>query len=195
MRKLARFTVSMEEDLLRAFDALSARRRLRTRSEAVRKLIRERLVERAWAAGNGRGREPVAAAILLVYDHQRPELLSRIVQLQHEFEGEVLSASHVHWTRDTCLEVILARGRPTEVEGLADSLISLRGVKHGRLVTTSPADLDGDSARGQKHPHTHRHAPAPAPAHAPTQRTPRPAATSRRRQPPRRRKKATHAHP
>ena len=40
-------------------------------------------------------------------------------------------------TRRNCFEVVIMKGPAAEVKHLADHMLSLRGVKHGKLVMTS----------------------------------------------------------
>lgn len=123
MKKVVRFGVSLEEDLLRRFDALVAGRGLASRSEAFRDLIRGALVEQEWRAGG-----EVAGAITLVYDHHRRDLVARLTDVQHDAHDLIVSTQHIHLDRDHCLEIIAVRGRAAEVRRLSDSLRAVKGV-------------------------------------------------------------------
>jgi CopG family nickel-responsive transcriptional regulator len=133
MPELVRFGVSMDAELLAAFDALIERKGYPNRSEAIRDLARDALVQSEWDDDT----TPAAAALCLVYDHHTHDLSTRLTRIQHEFAESIVSTLHVHLTHRDCLEVIVLRGRPKQLQALADRLISTRGVKHGRLVTTS----------------------------------------------------------
>jgi CopG family nickel-responsive transcriptional regulator len=137
MGELVRFGVSMEKRLLATLDATVERRGYANRSEALRDLIRSEQVREAWEGGKG----PVVGTLTLVYDHHVREVGERLVDLQHDHEAMVHSTMHVHLTHRMCLEVIVLRGKPREVQQLADQLIAARGVKHGRLVATSAEEL------------------------------------------------------
>ncbi|NUQ00912.1 MAG: nickel-responsive transcriptional regulator NikR [Armatimonadetes bacterium] len=130
---LERFGVSMDTELLAAFDALLARKGYVNRSEGLRDLVRHALVADAW----GDDEAAVLGAITIVYDHHRRELTNALLDLQHDTVAEIVCTTHVHLDHHHCLEVILARGRAGDVRGLADQLIGLRGVKHGDLTMTS----------------------------------------------------------
>jgi CopG family nickel-responsive transcriptional regulator len=116
-----------------AFDALVARSGAGNRSEAIRDLIRKRLVEDAWE----RGRREAVASLTLVYDHGKRDLADRITATGHDHHHEVLATMHVHLDHDACLEVMALRGRPSELRHIADHLIGLKGVKHGQLVMSA----------------------------------------------------------
>lgn len=138
MSELSRIGVAIESDLLAKFDALIARRGYTNRSEAFRDLIREELIEKAWEAPDSK----VVGTVTIVYDHHVRLLNEKLIDLQHEFYHHILSTLHVHLDHDNCLEVLVVRGRAAEVRKIADTLISTKGVKHGRLtITTSGAGL------------------------------------------------------
>jgi CopG family nickel-responsive transcriptional regulator len=129
----ARYTVSMDERLLEEFDRLIAAKGYANRSEAIRDLIRNALVEEQWAADATK----VAATVTLVYDHHAHTVADRLGHLQHHHTDIVVSSTHVHLDNDNCLEVIILRGKPRPVRGLAEELMALKGVKHGKATFTT----------------------------------------------------------
>jgi CopG family nickel-responsive transcriptional regulator len=132
MSELVRFGVSLEKSLLDKFDDLIKERRFTNRSEALRDLIRGALVKRAWKKGG-----EVAGAITLIYDHHQKDVLSRVTDTQHDFQGLIISTQHIHLDHHNCLEIIAARGKAEEVQRLADLLTSIKGVRHGTLSMSS----------------------------------------------------------
>jgi len=130
---LKRFGVAVEDDLLVQFDGLVASRGYANRSEAIRDLIRDALVQRAWQSG----KQEAAGAVVLVYDHRKRDLQARLTDAQHDAHRHIISTMHAHLDHDNCMEVVLLRGRPKELNAIADSLLSVRGVKHGRMVSTT----------------------------------------------------------
>jgi len=131
--ELERVSLAIEKRLLGRFDRLLGRRGLGNRSEAIRDLIRRRLVEEEALAGSGE----VVASLTLVYDHEQRELSDRLVATGHHHHARVLSAMHVHLDDRMCLEVMALRGKAAELRLFADQLIGLKGVKHGQLVMSS----------------------------------------------------------
>ncbi len=127
---IKRFGVSLEEDLLNQFDGLIAADGYGNRSEAIRDLIRNALVQKEWS---DEGAE-TAGAVILVYDHHRYELAQKVTDVQHEHYSNIISTLHVHLDHHNCLEVVLLKGAAGAIKKIADSLISTRGVKHGRFV-------------------------------------------------------------
>jgi CopG family nickel-responsive transcriptional regulator len=163
--ELERVSLAIETDLLRRFDALLERRRLGNRSEAVRDLIRRRLVEEE-AGGDGE----VVGTLTLVYDHGQRELTDRLVEAGHHHHARVLSTLHVHLDERLCLEVQALRGTPADLRHLADRVLGLKGVKHGQLVVSSARLWH---ARGRT-AHGHAHAAPRGRGRGPSGRTRRP---------------------
>jgi CopG family nickel-responsive transcriptional regulator len=138
MSQLSRIGVAIDSDLLEKFDAHIANRGYTNRSEAFRDLIRDELVEQAWA----KPESMVVGTVTLVYDHHVRMLSEKLTDIQHEAFHAVLSTLHVHLDHDNCLEVVVLKGKAAQIRKLADALISTKGVKHGRLtITTTGAEL------------------------------------------------------
>ncbi|MDW8103640.1 MAG: nickel-responsive transcriptional regulator NikR [Armatimonadota bacterium] len=133
MASLKRFGVSIPADLVDAFDRLIEARGYPNRSEALRDLMRDALVESEWESDAGE----VVGTITIVYDHEKRELWRKMTQMQHRAVDAVLCTTHVHLDEHNCMEVIVVRGSAAQVRAIADKLISMKGVKHGKLVCTT----------------------------------------------------------
>ncbi len=137
MSEIVRFGVSLEKELLDKFDRLIKEKKYSNRSEAIRDLIRENLVKREWVEG-----KEVAGAITLVFDHHKRDLVNILTDIQHDFYQIIISSQHIHLDHSNCLEIIVVRGKPTEVRELANKLKSNRGVKYGALsIATTGKEL------------------------------------------------------
>lgn len=130
MSDLKRFGVAIEPDLLEKFDGLMARRGYTNRSEAFRDLARAELLKESSEKPGAN----VIGTVTIVYDHHVRLLSEKLTELQHQHHKCVVSSLHVHLDHDHCLEVIVLRGKGKDVRQTADSLISTKGVKHGRLI-------------------------------------------------------------
>jgi CopG family nickel-responsive transcriptional regulator len=129
---LERIGISLEEDLLKQFDRLIAEKGYENRSEAVRDLIRDALVQREWQ--ESKTREERVAVAVLVYDHDSSSLAQKLAHIQHENHRAVVSALHVHMDEHNCLEVLVLRGQGGQVASMGEGLVSTKGVKYGKLV-------------------------------------------------------------
>jgi CopG family nickel-responsive transcriptional regulator len=137
---LERIGVSLEGELLARFDELIAEKGYVNRSEAIRDLIRDALVQRAWSQSDAR--EERVAVATLVYDHDSSSLAQKLAHIQHENHKAVVSALHVHMDEHNCLEVLVLRGSAKDVVRMGEGLVSTKGVKYGKLVpATTGQDL------------------------------------------------------
>ncbi len=133
MAIITRFGVSIDDQLIRKFDSLIARKGYATRSEAIRDMIRDTLVEQEWSSDD---RETVGT-ITIVYNHHTRELDHALTDMQHQSFHQIISALHVHLDAHNCLEVLVVKGRSRDIRQIADRLIGTRGVKHGKLTMTT----------------------------------------------------------
>lgn len=132
MSGAVRFSVSMGGELLRQFDREWQAEGLPTRSEAVKAMVRQSLVQREWRTGG-----VVAGAILLVYSHHRRSLTDHLLKAQHDFEEIIVSTTHVHLDHDNCLECVIVDGKAEDVGRLVKGLRSIKGIKHTALMMTT----------------------------------------------------------
>ena len=129
MKRVERIGVSLDEKLLSQFDKLIARQGYRSRSEAIRDLVRQRLS--AERLSNPRAR--AVAAILLVYDHHSTKLMQKLTGLQHSHLLQTISSIHIHLDEHNCLEIIVLRGQVGQINKMAENIVSMKGVKLGRI--------------------------------------------------------------
>ena len=133
MAQLERIGVSLDKELLSRFDKLIGEQGYQSRSEAIRDLVRRQLSEQ-------RLEDPKAtavAAVFLVYDHHSTKLTKSLIDLQHTHTMgttlQVISSLHVHLDKHDCLEVIVLRGRVSDINHVAERILSMKGVKLGRV--------------------------------------------------------------
>ncbi len=139
MSELVRFGVAMENSLLQKFDRYIRRKGYRNRSEAIRDLVRNAMVQEAWQQEKGE----VIAAVAFVYDHEKRGLPDLLTDLQHHAFPMIVSTLHIHLDERHCLEVIVLRGKPSSIRKFADSLLAIKGVLHGGIVATGVPMSEG----------------------------------------------------
>jgi len=127
-----RVGISFEPELLREFDSLIKKKGYTNRSEAVRDLVRRAMVE----AGTDDDDGEAIGSLTIIYDHEAGGLTDRLLNLQHQHHSEISSTTHIHVDENTCLEMLIVKGKVKDVRRLADNIKALRGVKHGELVLT-----------------------------------------------------------
>jgi len=132
MEKVIRFGVSLEPELLKKFDKLIRKKGYGSRSEAIRDLIRDETVKQILENEN----EPVVGTLTILYDHDASNVTNKLLDAQHLHHKNVLSTMHLHLDEHNCLEVLVVSGKVKDVQSIADSITSIKGVKHGKLTVT-----------------------------------------------------------
>ena len=111
MAETVRFGISIDERLLNRFDTLIDGKGYSNRSEAIRDLIRNAMVEEEW----GHGTEETVGTVSLVYDHHTRDLSDKLTEHQHAHHKEIVSALHVHLDAHHCLEVVVLTGKSKNI--------------------------------------------------------------------------------
>ena len=130
---LMRTALAIDADLLEKFDGWMASHGYTNRSEAMRDLIRTALTEEEWEDPKAH----VVAALSVVYDHEARRLAQELTHIQHGDHQAVLCSQHVHLDPHRCLEVVLMRGQAAQLRRLANEIVSMRGVRAGKLAVMS----------------------------------------------------------
>jgi len=139
-KELFRFGVSIPQNLIDSFDDYIEKCQYGNRSEAIRDLIREKLVSQKWEISDSN--YDVAASLTFVYDHHQRELSNSLIKIQHDSNAIVLVSQHVHLDHHNCLEVIILKGKSKDIISFSNSIKSLKGIKHCHLaMTTTGTDL------------------------------------------------------
>lgn len=132
MEKITRFGVSIEPELLKAFDRMIKKEGYINRSEAIRDLIRKNIL-----TDKLKDLEMNALGTLsITYDHHTGSLTNRLLDIEHDHHTEILTTTHLHIDHNNCLEVLILKGKIGKIQNLANDIKSLKGIKHGELVVT-----------------------------------------------------------
>ncbi len=126
---VSRFGVSLEENLLHALDEFVEDNGFPNRSQAIRYLIEKNLAEEKWKCDN-----IVAGAIVLVFDHEKTDVLKRSSELQFEYRDVILSSQGFYLNQSNYLEIVAVKGASRRLTEISDKLISIKGIQHGKLV-------------------------------------------------------------
>ena len=150
---MERFTISLEDSLVKQFDELVVQCGYQNRSEAVRDLLRKKLTEVNLQDDTAPN---CVTSLSSVYNHHRRDLAERLMQIQHEFHDVVVVSTHVHLDHDNCLETVLLRGSTAQVRKFSDAVITERGVRHGQ-INIVPVEVDDHHGHDHSHDHGHVH--------------------------------------
>ena len=123
---LIRFGVSIAKELLDKFDAVIRDQEYPTRSKALEDLMRKAVDEHKLT----NDKTLVVGSIDLLYDHHKRELLNKLTDIQHDFQGIILSTQHIHLDHHNCFEIIVVKGEKGKIEKLSALVRAAKGVKH-----------------------------------------------------------------
>ena len=137
MSDVIRFGVSVEDELLVSFDKLIGVQGYETRSEALRDLMREALIKAKLENFPETGE--AIGSLTLVYDHHAANLQHEMADIQHDSHDMILSVMHLHVNHNDCLEILAIRGAVGKITELSNKLLSLKGIKNGKLFLTLPS--------------------------------------------------------
>jgi Predicted transcriptional regulators containing the CopG/Arc/MetJ DNA-binding domain and a metal-binding domain len=126
---LKRFGVSLEEDILEALDEFVKANGFANRSQALRFFVEKNVAEKKWQCGN-----VVAGTIIVMYDQSKKEISIRIAEIQQQYQDVILSSSQYYLNKDFCLHIATVTGVARRLTELSDRLITIKGIKHGKLV-------------------------------------------------------------
>ena len=132
MPQVDRFSVSLDTELLAAFDRHLAARGYENRSEAIRDMIRDLMVKSRLE----RGDQPVVGILTMVLDHRMGEALTKRFRACLEESADLARGSlqlPVDRHRDAL--AIALKGPVSQVQAAANKLQALRGAAHGHLST------------------------------------------------------------
>lgn len=126
---LKRFGVSLEDNLLESLDDYVQNNGFSNRSQAIRFLVEKNVAEQKWQCNH-----IVAGTIIIMYDQKKKEIISRITEIQQQYQDVILSSSQYYINQNFCLHIATVMGEALRLTELSDRLITIRGIKHGKLV-------------------------------------------------------------
>lgn len=130
-----RFSVSLPPSIVKEFDSIWRGVGYESRSKAVHDAIQSFISELKWTFSET---EHVAGAILICYHLDKPDIVEKIMSLQHKFMDIIVSTTHVHLKEDVCLEIIAVNGKAGEIKKLAEEIMTKKGVRQVKVAVMSP---------------------------------------------------------
>ena len=135
--KLVRFSITISKELLEYIDKNLINKGYSSRSEFIRDLVRETIVNDRWSEG----KDEVVGVLTVIYDHHKRELTQKMIDLQHSKYINIICTTHVHLDHHNCLETIIISGKPSEIESISVKISGLKGVKFAKLTKTSKLEI------------------------------------------------------
>ena len=134
-----RISISLPEELHAELDLMVAERGYESRSQAIKDMLRQYLVEHKVQTG----KQVMVGTITLLYNNAAKGLQKTLADLQYQHVNEVISSLHVHLMDNQTMEVILVQGPVHLLQSIANAMITQRGVITGKLqlVSALPSPL------------------------------------------------------
>ncbi|MEI8087741.1 MAG: nickel-responsive transcriptional regulator NikR [Paludibacter sp.] len=126
---VARFGVSLENDLLEALDVYVQENKFPNRSQGIRHLIEKNIVETKWKCNN-----IVAGAIILTYNYNKNDIQVKLAEIKRNAINEILSVQNFYISAEKVLEIIAVKGPSYKLTELSETLIGIKGMEHGKLI-------------------------------------------------------------
>jgi CopG family nickel-responsive transcriptional regulator len=126
---LKRFGVSLEEEILDELDRFVKDNGFANRSQAIRFFVEKSIAEKKWMCGH-----LVAGTIVLMYNQSKRDIITKITDIQQNYHDVILSSSQYYLDNDFCLHIATVKGAAHRLTELSDRLITVKGLKHGKLV-------------------------------------------------------------
>jgi len=136
MPNLKRFSVAVPEKLLEKFDSYIQKEGYPNRSKVIVDLINKTLIRDSWHK-----KEEVAGTIVLVFDHHKHNLSRKLTEIQHDFYEIIISSQHIHFSHDSCMEIIIVKGQADKILTLASKIRREKGIFHFEIVMTGTGDI------------------------------------------------------
>ena len=131
MAELTRFGVSLDRELLERFDTFIKNRSYETRSKAISDLIKESM-DADIIDSSGL----LAGAVTFLYSHHNKDLVSKLLEIQHDCHDIIISMQHIHLDGDACLEILAVRGKSGVIKSLYYKIKALKGIKLAQISVT-----------------------------------------------------------
>jgi CopG family nickel-responsive transcriptional regulator len=126
---LKRFGVSLENELLENLDQYVDENGFANRSQAIRFLVEKNVAEKKWQCDH-----VVAGTIVIMYDQAKKDIASKITDIQQLYQDVILSSSQYFLKESFCMHIATVTGTAYRLTELSDRLITIKGIKHGKLV-------------------------------------------------------------
>jgi len=130
--KVERICITIPKELVDFIDK-KVEQSYASRSEFIRDLVREAIVEDEWEDENNE----LIGVLVIIYDHHKRELTQKLLDIQHNHYINILCTTHVHIDHNNCLESIMIKGPSQTIIETVNVIAGLNGVKFAKLVKAS----------------------------------------------------------
>jgi len=138
MDTVTRIGVSLEPELLKAFDESISKKGYVSRSEALRDLVRDSLAENTWKNDN---MEMIGVYIVII-DLRVTNVLEKVDSLYRSHSSIFSHTSSVPIDEFSKMDIVVASGKLHELRDFLGDITSIKGVLRGKLASITPGSCN-----------------------------------------------------
>ena len=138
MDTVTRIGVSLEPELLKAFDESISKKGYVSRSEALRDLVRDSLAENTWKNDN----TEMIGVIIVVVDLRVTNVLEKVDGIYRNHSSIFSHCNSVPVDNFSKMDIVVATGKLYELRDLLGDLTSIKGVLRGKLASITPGSCN-----------------------------------------------------
>ena len=138
MDTVTRIGVSLEPELLKAFDESISKKGYVSRSEALRDLVRDSLAENTWKNDN----TEMIGVIIVVVDLRVTNVLEKVEGIYRNHSSIFSHCNSVPVDNFSKMDIVVATGKLYELRDLLGDLTSIKGVLRGKLASITPGSCN-----------------------------------------------------
>ncbi len=138
MDTVTRIGVSLEPELLKAFDESISKKGYVSRSEALRDLVRDSLAENSWKNDDTQ----MIGVIIAVIDLRVTNVLDKVDSIYRSHASVFSHSSSVSVDNFSKMDVIVANGKLHELRDFLGDLTSIKGVLRSKLASITPGSCN-----------------------------------------------------
>ncbi|MEM0197838.1 MAG: CopG family ribbon-helix-helix protein [Fervidicoccaceae archaeon] len=105
-----------------------------SRSAALQRSAEMYIASRKWMTAEGK----IAGVTVIHYDHEAGGIEEKLTDIQHDFMDVIISALHIHLTKNECMLIIAVRGNSNRIREFVDGISKLHGIKNSQFFPVAP---------------------------------------------------------
>ena len=138
MDTVTRIGVSLEPELLNAFDESISKKGYVSRSEALRDLVRDSLAENSWKNDN----TEMIGVFIVIIDLRVTNVLEKVDSLYRNHSSIFSHTSSVPVDEFSKMDIVVASGKLFELREFLGDITSIKGVLRGKLASITPGSCN-----------------------------------------------------
>lgn len=119
---MRRISITLPEETFKTLEELSRKTGITNRSRIIADAIM------CFSSMQLDDETDYAGAVIIYYNHSKGETTKALMESQHHFLGEIRATTHIHLTRENCIDVLTIIGKGAAIKKLIGDLRKISGV-------------------------------------------------------------------